>query len=129
MAKREITLQEAEAVIRAHREAQDAAKAAANRQYVGRYFKYLNSYSLPQPDERWWLYCAIESVDDVGTLRGWTFEHAIDDKITIERGVRANHVVQSGQEIGADEFWIAAAKIAQTVADTFARAAPAMATL
>lgn len=109
--KDEITLEQAQAVVNAHREAERAAKVKAAREYVGRCFKYRNSYGA---GDKWWLYAIATRVDPLGMLVGSSFQHTSLDTIEIDRKERI--FIEGGwTEITPREFWEAAAAIRKEV--------------
>lgn len=101
------------AVIRAEREAEELVKAEALRPYVGKFFKYRNSSGGDRP--KWWLYAAVTELK--GTwLAGWTFQQIPDGEIRIEPRDMLHLGPNSGyEEITSREFWVAAAKLAETL--------------
>ena len=106
-----MTVEQARAVLAEHEAKKRGEQRAANeKKYVGKFFKYHNSYGADRP--RWWLYAAATGVDDWGHVTGWEFQHDSDDRIRIEPGVSSLMLSDSGWiEITADEFWIAAGKV------------------
>lgn len=110
--KHEITLEQAQAVVNAHREAEFAAKIKATRKLVGRFFKYRNSYGT---GDKWWLYAHATEVDSLGRILGLSFQHTSQDIIEIELKTSAigiGGVITAGwEEIEPSEFWEAAAQI------------------
>ena len=56
----------------------------ANAAFVGRFFKYLNCYSSPGPQDRWWLYGRVTGLDEHGMLTGVSFERDKDGKIFMD---------------------------------------------
>lgn len=80
----EITLEQAKEVLAAHHEAARVARIAENQQYVGKFYRYRNSYGVGGDSKSWWLYAAIIGVDEGGTLLGWTFQQTSEGNISIE---------------------------------------------
>lgn len=110
----EITLEQAQAVVNAHREAERAEKIKAARALIGRCFKYRNSYGVGGPHEKWWLYAIATGVDALGTVVALSFQRTSNDTIEIEN--KARIFIGSGyEEIRPAEFWKAAAQIRKEV--------------
>lgn len=47
-------------------------KFEANKDFVGKFFRYRNSYSASCPG--WWLYIAVQSMSEYGELQGYQFQ-------------------------------------------------------
>ena len=63
-------------------EIEDAEKTQEHEKYVGRFFKYKNSYSCPETEkDYWWIYATILKTEDCG-VRMFSFE--IDSYGTFE---------------------------------------------
>jgi hypothetical protein len=110
----EMDLETAERVIAEHRDRRRAQEAEANKVYIGRFFKYRNTYGGSEP-ESWWLYASVTSVDDWGGLFGVSFQHMADDRVEVHLKDRVSHIVSANIEISADEFWSAARGILGSV--------------
>lgn len=108
--KQEITLEQAQAIVDAHREAERAAKIKTARTLIGRCYKYRNSYGVGGPHEKWWLYAIATNVDALGLLVGASFQHTSNDTIEIDPKARI-YVEHGWTEIKPAEFWEAAAQI------------------
>lgn len=106
-----ITLDQAQAVVDAHREAERAAKVKAARTLVGRCFKYRNTYGT---GDKWWLYAIATDVDPLGSLRGVSFQHTSNDSLEIENKARI-FIEHGWEEIKAAEFWKAAGQFRKLV--------------
>lgn len=86
--EREMTVQEAErvlelahGVIGRHRDNEQRRKNAA---HVGRFYRYRNCYSCPQREsDYWWVYHSVLSIDEHGSLNGWSFQTDKDGKVTV----------------------------------------------
>jgi ribosomal protein L35AE/L33A len=78
-----------------------------NESYVGRYFRYKNSYSCPESeDEKWWIYSHVIGITQGGNLRVVRFE---DDKSgRIEIGIGIGTTTTSLQEEITEEVYEAA---------------------
>lgn len=56
-----------------------------NQEFVGKYFKYRNSYSCPRsPEDYWWMYARVDRLNKSGIPVGVTFQTDSDGKIEIE---------------------------------------------
>jgi hypothetical protein len=104
--KREISLQEAQAVIDAHREKERRADREKKRLYIGRYFRYRNSYGASE--ETWWLYGMVTGVSDSGYLTGLSFQQTSRRNIELQDDDRLMTIPTGWEEIEAAEFWAAA---------------------
>jgi hypothetical protein len=109
-----MSLEEAQAVIAAHRDEELRQKIARSQQYVGRFYRYRNSSSLDR--ERWWLYVAVTGVDEGGTPSGWQFQ-VIPNPDVIQIATETPVYVWGGgyEEITPLAFWNAARKLASSV--------------
>lgn len=66
-------------------EMQDQDRFDQNAKYVGRCYKYKNSYSCPQSDDdRWWLYAMVTQMGEHGSLVGITFQDDKQGKLEFE---------------------------------------------
>lgn len=123
--KQDITLEQAQAVVNAHREAEFAAKIKASRKLIGRCFKYRNTYGT---GDKWWLYALATEVDSLGRLLGLSFQHTSHDAIEIElksSAIGIGGVITAGwTEIKPTEFWEAAAQIKTEVRHRLTRKLP-----
>lgn len=121
-----MNLKQAQAVIAAHRRAEEQARTAEHRKLIGRFFKYRNCYSCPQTEaDRWWLYATVTGVsEEYGWAEGWQFQRTSQNEIKIELEQRMNTIPDGAWvEISADEFWREACKMAAAVsAHVFSRA-------
>jgi hypothetical protein len=107
-------LETARAVLSAHQQVELEEHVTQQRRFIGRYFKYHNSYSIP--DERWWLYAMITSVNQHGYLMGWSFQHTSSDEIRIARNAYLDIRLDSGwTEVEPEEFWTASRALAAMV--------------
>lgn len=115
-------LKAAYAVVEAHRDAEREAAAAEKRLFIGRYFKYRNTYG--GSDTGWWLYGSPTALDDGGTLVGLSFQTTCYGEIEINQN-RGSLITLPGswQEIEAAEFWAAAAMLQCKVLDLLRGAA------
>jgi len=113
-----LTLDEARAVVNAHREAERAAERDKLLPLMGRYFKYRNNYGISGKGG-WWLYAHVTGVDGTPMCTGWTFQRDENGRIEIEPNGRSTITIRpegSGwQEIKAAEFWKAAEQIKASV--------------
>jgi hypothetical protein len=107
---KEITLEEAQAVIAAHRDRENEARVAEARQYLGRYFRFLNSYGGGPDRPRWWLYAMPTDIDEYGTVTGLKFQHTENDTIEIQSDAYIGNL-NDFVEISAAEFWDAASDL------------------
>lgn len=100
----------AHAVLMAAREAEDVRRAEADRKYVGKCFRYRNSYSA---GNGWWLYCIVTHMDEHRTLRGWKFQKDNDGRVSIETGHPFMGLSPNSgyAEIPAADFWREAATL------------------
>lgn len=81
----------------------DSESILANNWLVGKYFKVINGYSIPGPDETWWLYKHVAKLDKEGEPFGWAFQQDCDGYVSIEPNVRL-YLDAEHQEITAVEF-------------------------
>lgn len=102
-----MTLKQAQEVISAHREAEYAAKAEKARTYIGRFFKYRNSYGS---GDKWWLYGMVTAATDYGAPTGVTFQRPSDNRLEVrlEDQIAVDH--GGWIEIDSAEFWKHAAE-------------------
>ena len=119
-----MNLETARRVIEADRQQQQNVKNAELRAYVGRFFKYRNSYG---GGEDWWMYGAPRKVSDYGHVTGLTFQRTAHNIIEIE----SNGAVGVGGSFGGSwieitprEFWAAAKKLTMLVDKTMHRGRP-----
>lgn len=111
-----VTLKAAQAVIAAHRQAEEDKKAAANRLLIGRFFKYRNCYSCPDTEaDYWWLYATVTGVTEFGSCNGWSFQHTATNEWNLQHDEHLGTIPQGWQEITAVEFWHAAGNFAAGV--------------
>lgn len=98
------------AIIEAERAVKREADHATKRAFIGRYFKYRNTYG--GADAAWWLYASPTMLDDGGTLQGLVFQTTCHGEIEINpnRGSLIT-LPSSWQEIKAEEFWTAATEL------------------
>lgn len=82
-----------------------------NQKYIGKYFKYRNSYSCPTPEEHWWFYMAITGVGKDGDIISWSFQKDIYEHIEIEINNTSTGFLNDCTEISKTEFWIAFSSI------------------
>jgi hypothetical protein len=54
-----------------------------NNNFIGKYYKYRNSYSCPKENEYWWIYQKITNVDEHGILYSLQFQKDIFGEIRI----------------------------------------------
>ena len=88
------------------REIEEAESAKVNQALVGKFFKFRNSYSCPEPHEYWWLYMAVTGLSDEGNPLTWNFSKDIYGKIDVEVDQLPPPSVSSGYiEIKAKEFY------------------------
>lgn len=73
----------------------------SNAKFVGRHYRYHNSYGSSRP--RWWLYTKVTGLSEGGSLQGYSFQNDGDGRIEIEVG---GHVSEStlGEVITEKEF-------------------------
>lgn len=114
-----MNLETAQRVVAEHREAEQKRDAETKRKYIGRYFKYHNSYGGDHA--RWWLYGAATEVTDYGQIQGLTFQHTSMDRIEIEPKGSISMGSGGWQEISAEEFWTAATGLLGTIAPLLRR--------
>jgi hypothetical protein len=88
-----ITIEQANAVIAARREADRKAEIAKNRALIGTCWKYHNSSGATDP--KWWLYAIVTGVGVTGTPEGWSFQHTSSGEMEI-RGDRSLYVHTDG---------------------------------
>jgi hypothetical protein len=55
---------------------------ALRKKYKGKYFKTTNQHSDGKP---WWLYFHVTGIINRDSAKGWSFQYASDDKLTIEQ--------------------------------------------
>lgn len=104
----EITLEQAQAVIRADRDARCAARAIEARKLIGRFFKFRNSYGSAR---KWWLYAAPRVVDDDGSVSGLSFQRTHDGRIEVRCADYLTVGDVDWTEITSSEFWAVAAQL------------------
>lgn len=114
----ELTIEAARAVLAAHEQAQRDTKNAELRKFVGRFFKYRNSYSS---DDGWWLYGRVDEVNEWGRVTGLHFQRTSHDTIEIELHGMFPSFDSSWTEIRAGAFWREAKKLLRTVTKTLER--------
>ena len=79
-------------------------------EFVGRYFKYRNSYSCPEkPSDYWYLYFKVTGYEG-RRLRGFSFERDKYGKFFFDPNAETFHHLSGYQEIEAAEFVRARAK-------------------
>ena len=105
-------LEEAQAIVAAHRQMEQEKAKAERRLLIGRYFKYHNSYG---DDERWWLYATVTGVSEWGHLYGWSFEHTVTGKFSIQTHELLHIVSEGWREIDSAEFWGEASKMSTMI--------------
>lgn len=106
-------IQQARNVLALAREAKEVAEQAKALTYVGRFFKYSNSYSLEEGG-RWWLYGAVTGAN-YGTPTGWTFQRTVSDIVEIKVQELINVAFGGWVEIPAEEFWAAAKALLEVI--------------
>lgn len=75
-----------------------------NGRFVGKYFKYRNSYSLPQtPDDYWWLYSHVVGISKDGMMEVTTFQNDKRGRIEIEMRACGTDATL-GEEIDQSEY-------------------------
>jgi hypothetical protein len=80
-------------------------RAAEHANFLGKCFKYRNSYSCPQGDkDRWWLYAKVISVDARGEVKAFQFQTDKYGKLAIEASYRITHSLGGYIPITAGEF-------------------------
>jgi len=58
---------------------------AENEKYVGKHFRYRNTYGGPDKEkDKWWLYLKITGISSTGWLNGYSFQNDKQGKINIE---------------------------------------------
>jgi hypothetical protein len=77
-----------------------------NKLFVGKFFKYHNCYSCPEPEDYWWQYTAVEFMEDDGGLVSWNFEKDMYGKIEIETKT-SFQLLDNHIEISEEEFYVA----------------------
>ncbi len=87
------------------REIEDVESAKKNKAFVGKFFKYRNSYSCPEPNEYWWLYLAVTGMSEDGNLETWNFQKDHLGQIEIEQNILKPDVSDNYVEIRPTEFW------------------------
>jgi hypothetical protein len=81
--------------------ARDEEKSA---EFVGRYFKYRNSYSCPEkPSDYWHLYFKVTGYEG-RRLKGYSFEQDKYGKFFFDPNAETFHHLTRYEEIEADEF-------------------------
>lgn len=119
-------LETAKAVIAEHRKQQDEERRESLRAYVGKFYKYRNSYSLPKTDaDYWWLYRAVTGLGDGAFLNGWSFQGTSSGIVTIEPQEYGYEPDSGYTEITADEFWQAAADLNEIISQRLLAKVPA----
>lgn len=106
-------IEKAKSVLAAAREQRDAEEQAKALTYVGRFFRFSNSYSLERGG-RWWIYGAITGAAH-GMPQGWTFQRTVEDIIKIEAQDSIPVDYGRWEEITAEEFWAAAKTLLETI--------------
>lgn len=95
-------------VLAAARAAEEADKVAENRQYVGRFFRYHNSYG---PDAKWWMYFAVTGIQSYGGCTGWSIQRTTEHEVQVALKARA-YITNGGySEITPAHFWREAGKL------------------
>lgn len=108
------------------REILDAEQKEEAAQYVGRYFKYRNCYSMPEgPEDYWWLYVCITSMDADGGLRSLNFQTDKYGKMTVESDDYQSIPSDGYTEIDEDEFLSAFDEMVGVIAGSRPAARPA----
>lgn len=106
---------DARRVLAEYQDQQARRKAEANKKYIGRFFKYRNTYGAEGGS--WWLYGTVTGVEEFGRLYGITFQETSDKRIEITYDdPTLSTIVGDGNEISADEFRSAVLDISGTVA-------------
>lgn len=116
-----ISLEDAERVVKAHRDAEAAKRAEALRRFIGRFFRTkesLNISAMWGRDDAW-SYAMPTAVEggDYPTLKGLVFRRT-DSGVWVETNLHIG--VERGDwiEVEADEFW-GAAKLVQSELTAF----------
>ncbi len=78
-------------------------KFERNAPFVGRCFKFRNSYSTTDENEKWWLYEKILGLDNTRDFITFKFETDINGKITIEP-TDCGYIYDRHIEISQEEF-------------------------
>jgi len=85
-------------------EIEDGERAEYDKQFIGRCFRYRNSYSVPTEDEKWRLYTKVISVGETG-LTCLSFQEDYEGKIEIEPGgFQYSGNLEDWQEITEDHY-------------------------
>lgn len=116
-----ITVEEARAVIAEHQKEEQSKKAEeVRRLYVGRFFRYRNSYG--ELREKWWLYAHVTGVDQFGHPIGVEFQDDGQGKLELRHDTSLITVPSPGwSEITAEEFERAAVAFGETVREKLNR--------
>jgi hypothetical protein len=77
----------------------DAEWLSENQQYVGKFFKFHNSYG---DEEKWWLYFTVTHILG-NSLYGWSFER--DSRNNIRIDLEHYGLVNESIQITPDEFY------------------------
>jgi hypothetical protein len=81
---------------------QNAEKLKKNLQYIGKYYKYLNSYGSSSETEKWWIYAKVRGLSENGDPEFFTFQTDTNCKIDIE--VEGWFSIDTWHEIQREEF-------------------------
>lgn len=111
----EISLEDAERVVKAHHDAETAKRAAELRRFIGRFFKRQGGYSEFITDGDSWTYGMPTKVSgDYPHVSGLSFRnssHGLSSGISVIRNGSVDVERGGWIEIEADEFWSAARMI------------------
>lgn len=112
----DITLEQARAVVNAHKEAEYAARVEENSLLIGKCFKYRNSYGAGSDIGPWWAYFQVTGVSDLGVPLAWSFQQIPGGDVEIRKESTAYISEGNGyREVPAPEFWRAASKARDAV--------------
>jgi hypothetical protein len=83
----------------------EAERMENGKHLIGRYFKFINSYSMPQtPEDYWWLYAHVYKQEN-SNLISYEFEKDSDGKVRINPDkITLAPVLETWVEITEDEF-------------------------
>lgn len=94
----------AHAVLAAVSDQKHAERVEELRQFVGKFFKYRNSYGS---GEKWWLYVAVTALDEEhASLTSWQFQQMPDGNFDLRTEKPTYPWPTNGYvEITARKFW------------------------
>lgn len=97
----EITIEQAQEVIRKHRAESQEKENVQKGKFIGRYFKYRNSYGT---GDEWWLYGTVTKVNEWGHIEGKTFQKTSLGMFEVAISTLMGTIVENGQEISSEEY-------------------------